>query len=102
MGQRKGVLPTVAEIILIADGIARLDQEPVHGAFLLIDDHWVVKVEARVGEGFILEGELVQVAVGPPHRDLDDGMNPAGVGIGWNQKGSPNLTFGMVQADLEK
>ncbi len=93
-------MPIVSKIVLIADGIARLDQELVQGAFPLIDDHWVVKVEARVGEGFILEGKLVQVAVGPPHRDLDDGMNPAEVGIGGNQKGSPNLTLGVVQTDL--
>ncbi len=102
LDQRNGMLPIVPEIILIADGIARFGQELVQGAFSLIDDHWVVKVEGRVREGFVLEGELVQVAVGPPHRDLYYSMNPPEVGIGGNQECSPNLTLGMVQGDLDE
>lgn len=102
LDQGKRVLPIVPKIILIVDRMARLGQELVQGAFPLIDDHRVVEVEARVREGFVLEGKLVQVAVGPPHAYLDDGMNPAEVGIGRNQKDSPNLTLGMVQTDLDE
>ena len=43
----------------------------------------------------LFEGELVEVAVGPSHGNLQDGVKPTEMGVAGNQQVPPNPVVGV-------
>jgi hypothetical protein len=73
----------------------RIGQQFIERAFAFVDGQGVVELEAWVGERLVLEGELVEVAVGPSHGNLQDGVKPSEMSVAGHQQASPNPVVGV-------
>ena len=61
----------------------------------------IVVGTTRVGEGCLADRELMQMTVGPAHRHLDDGVQPAEGRVARHLEPSPDRRFHGVQGDLQ-
>ncbi len=102
LGQEDSVFPRVCEIVLIVERVLGIGQQFIERAFAFVDGQGVVELEAWVGERLVLEGELVEVAVGPAHGNLQDGVKPTEMGVAGDQQVPPNPVVGVLQGDRDK
>ena len=96
------MVPRVCEVVLIVERVLGIGQQFIERAFAFVDGQGVVEFEAWVGERLVLEGELVEVAVGPAHGNLQDGVKPSQMGVAGNQQVAPNPVVGVLQGDRDK
>ena len=79
------MLPRIAEVVFVAEDILLARGDLSESKPALFED-WQVgiklsRVVARVRVVVLAHLELVQMAVGPAHRDLQDGMQPVEFGV---------------------
>ena len=95
LGQENSVFPRVCEVVLIVERVLGIGQQFIERAFAFVDGQGVVEVEAGVSERLVLEGELMEVAVGPAHSNLQDGVKPTEMSVAGHQQVAPNPVVGV-------
>jgi hypothetical protein len=94
------VLPAVAEVIFVHERTTVVDKvlEPVLALILELKVAAVVHVDHAVQ--LVADLELVEVRVGPTHRDLERQMNILERPCAWNLNGSPNRRLDLAEPDV--
>ena len=93
--------PVVAEVVHVAQLLARLAQELVEADVELVDT-LLAFLDVVVGDEVrptprVAEVEAVQVRVGPAHRGLQDLVNVAEAHLPGNGQAAPHGRLGVVQ-----
>lgn len=98
------VVPAVPEVVLVDENRGLGLGDLFDGDRLLVRDRRIslelVQIERRVGDDDVAEGELMQVAVRPPHGNLDHGVYPSEVGGVGDDEGTPGGGLDVLQLDV--
>jgi len=99
------MIPGIAKVILVDEHALQLGRNLLECGLTLVEDLRVVlkfvEIKTRVGVNGPSRRELMQVAVGPAYRHLDDGVQPTEVRFARLPQSPPDRRFDLGQSDLQ-